>query len=167
MSPWAWPPPRATCPDQIAPAGSGELLALGGAGERHRGRVRCDRRADQVEVPGANLMLVLGRGVAVLLGRELGLLQLHVGRHAVVGVAAGELEHRVVERVESGERDELVLVPHLGKLALELVDGALVEVLAPVERRRAIEGEHLVRVPALMASANSRATSRSGSDVSI
>src|ERR687891_707816 len=50
---------------------------------------------------GADVALVLGRGVAVLLARELGLLQLGVGGHAALVVVAGQLEHRVVEGVEA------------------------------------------------------------------
>ena len=51
-----------------------------------------------VEVAGADLALVAGRGVAVLLELELALLQPHVGAHALFGVALGQLEHRAVER---------------------------------------------------------------------
>src|SRR5262249_60765026 len=36
-----------------------------------------------------------------------------------------------------------------GEFLAELGDGRLVQVRAPVERRRAVEGEHLVRVDAL------------------
>ena len=62
-----------------------------------------------------------------------------------VAVAARELEHAVVQRVEAGERDELELVAHRAELALELGDGRVVEVLLPVERRRAVVGEQLAR----------------------
>src|SRR3712207_3808618 len=78
-----------------------ELLLLGGAGERRGGGGAAgDDLGHVVEVAGADLALVLGRGVAVLLGGELGLLQLGVGGHPPLPVVAGELEHRVVERVE-------------------------------------------------------------------
>jgi hypothetical protein len=48
--------------------------------------------------------------------------------------------------VEAGEGDELELVAHRAELALELGDGRVVEVALPVERRRAVVGEHLARV---------------------
>jgi hypothetical protein len=126
-----------------------ELLALGRAGQRSRGCVRADRGRDQVEVAGADLALVASRGVAVCLGGELGVLQFHIGGHAPLGVAAGEGEHGLVQRVEAGQGDELELVSHRAELALELRDGVGVQVRAPVERRRAVVGEHLVRVDVL------------------
>src|SRR5215472_3031148 len=98
---------------------AGELLALGRAGQRGRGRVRADRRRDEVEVAGADLTLVPRRGVAGCLGSELGVLQFDVGRHAADGIATGEGEHRLVECVEAREGDELELVPHRPELPLE------------------------------------------------
>ncbi len=79
----------------------------------------------------------------MLLVRELGLLELHVGAHPAGGVAARELEHRVADRVEAGERHELEPVAHRGELVLERRDRRVVEVLAPVERGRAVVGEEL------------------------
>src|SRR5215471_13763557 len=111
-----------------------ELGAFGGACQRHGGRVRGYRRGDEVEVTGAHLALVTRGGVPVRLGAELGVLQPHVGGHTLFAVPASQFEHRVVQRVESGQRDELELVAHLTQLALELLDGAVVQVLAPVER---------------------------------
>src|SRR6266487_2652577 len=110
-----------------------ELLVLGGAGQSHGGRVRRDRGRDQVEVSGADFALVLGGGVTRRFCCEFGLLQAHVGRHARLGVSAGKVEHRVVQRMESGERDELELIAHLAEFTLELLDRAVVQVLAPVE----------------------------------
>ena len=99
---------------------------------------------DLVEVAGTDLALVLGGGVPALLGGELALLQLDVGAHLVARVAVGQVEHRVVQRVEAGQRDELELEPHGAQLLLELGDGGVVEVLLPVERRRAVVGQQLV-----------------------
>ena len=48
--------------------------------------------------------------------------------------------------MDTGERYELVLVPHLGQLVLELGDGFIVEILLPVEGRRAVVGEQLTRM---------------------
>ncbi len=83
------------------------------------------------------------RLVAELLGGELSLLQFGVGRHAAVAIAVRELEHRIVERVEAGESDELELVAHGPDLALEPGDGRLVELGLPVEGGRAVIGHHL------------------------
>jgi len=96
-----------------------------------------------VEVAGADLVLVADGGVAVLGGGKLGLLQLAVGGHAAVAVLPGELVHAVVEGVEAGQGDELVLVAHGAELALEPGDGAGVELGGPVERRRAVVHQEL------------------------
>lgn len=86
-----------------------------------------------------------GGGVAVLFGGELVLLQLRVGGHVALSVVASELEHAVVEGVETRQRHELELVPHSPQLALELGDGGVVEVFLPVEGRRAVVAEELAR----------------------
>src|SRR5690242_20319254 len=69
-----------------------------------------DGAGDRVEIAGADLALVAGRGVARRLARELGLLQLRISRHAAVAVFGRELEHRMIEAVEAGEGHELELV---------------------------------------------------------
>jgi len=48
------------------------------------------------------------------------------------------MEHRHIQRVEPGQRDELEFVAHLAKLLLEISDGHVVELFLPVERRRAV-----------------------------
>src|SRR6201993_215716 len=123
-----------------ARSSSVELTLFGRAGQSGGRRGRVHRGGDAVEVTGTDLTLVLGRGVTPLLGGELALLQLDVGAHLVAGIAVGQVEHRVVERVEAGQRDELELESHCAELFLEPSDGRVVEVLAPVERRRAVVG---------------------------
>src|SRR5688500_12292483 len=93
------------------------------------------RLRDRVEIAGADLALMAGRGVAGGFAGELGLLELGIGRRAPVAVGAGELEHRMVETVEAGQGDELELVAHRAQLALEAGDRLLVELRLPVERR--------------------------------
>src|SRR6185437_17122234 len=107
-------PPRGRHPRSTAPRGGsrrsvdgGELRGLGGPGQRRRRRLRVDDRGDEVEPTGADLTLVPGRGVAGGLGGELRLLQADVRRHALGRVAGGQVEHRVVQRVEAGQGDEL------------------------------------------------------------
>src|SRR4051812_20226928 len=77
--------------------GSVELGFLGGALERGGRALRVQRGGDLVEVAGADLTLVLGRGVATALRSELALLQIDVGGHALAGVAVRQVEHRVVQ----------------------------------------------------------------------
>src|SRR5690606_35001430 len=109
-----------------AAAGGGELLFLGGAGQgRQRGQAAVDHAVQGVEIAGADFALVLGGGVAVLLGGELRLLQLHVGGHLPCLVAARQFEHGVVERVEAGQGDELEPVAHGRELPLEAGDGGV------------------------------------------
>ncbi len=48
--------------------------------------------------------------------------------------------------MESGEGDELEFVAHRAEFALEFRDGLVVEIFPPVERRRAIVGQHLVGI---------------------
>src|SRR5690349_19797900 len=80
---------RAELSDSLACARSCELRLLGRAVQRGRLGVGVEQRADEVEVAGADLALVLDRGVAVAGGGELLLLQRDVRRHALVGVAVG------------------------------------------------------------------------------
>src|SRR6516225_2413457 len=101
-----------------ARSSSVELALFGGTGQGSGRRIRVDRGGDAVEVTGADLALVLGRGVTAFLGSELALLQLDVSAHLVAGVAVGQIEHGVIERVEAGQRDELELESHCGKLFL-------------------------------------------------
>src|SRR6266850_1935544 len=96
-------------------------LSLFGRAVKSDGRTATarDRLHHLVKVAGADLALVAGRGVAVRLGRELGLLQLRVGCHPALAIAARQLEHSIVERVEPREGYELELVPHDSELSLE------------------------------------------------
>src|SRR5215470_922178 len=86
-----------------------------------------------IEVSSANETLVLYRVIAVLaLAHEFRFLQARVCGHSAGLVFAGQLEHGVVQRMESGERDELKLVAHLRKFPLEHCDGRVVQILLPV-----------------------------------
>ncbi len=125
-----------------------ELLFLGGAGQRgHAGFSALDHGGHLVEVARAHLLLVRHEGVATLAGREFGLLHLfHIGGHAALHVVLRQVEHVEPHAVDAGQRDELVLVAHGAQFALELGDGRVVEVLLPVERRRAVVREQLARV---------------------
>src|SRR5262245_16497022 len=118
-----------------------ELLGFGRFGEgESRGEAAGDDLCDGVGVAGADFTLVFCGAVAVGLGGELAGLELAVGGHVAVVVAAREVEHAHVEGVEAGEGDELELVAHGAELALELGDGGVVEVLFPVEGGRAVVG---------------------------
>jgi len=111
----------------------------------NRGGPGAHRLGDRIEIAGADLALVLGGGVAGGLGRELRLLQCHVRGHLLRLVIARQLEHREVQRVEAGERDELEAVAHGGQLALESGDLRIIELALPVEGRRAVVRQQLAR----------------------
>src|SRR5471032_1351849 len=124
-----------------------ELLFFGRTGQRGHGRgAALDHGGHVVEVAGAHFLLVRHKGVALGGVSEFLFLQLHVGGHVVAGVVVRQVEHAVPHVVNAGQGDELVLVTHGGQLALELGDGRVVQVLLPVERRRAVVGQQLVRV---------------------
>src|SRR5690606_25598654 len=124
-----------------------ELLFLGAALQRHRRALPAlDGLGDGIEVAGADLALVPDRGEPALGGGEFPFLQLDEGAHLPARIAVGELEHAVVQRVETGQGDELEPVAVGGDFLLELGDGGVVQVLLPVERRRAVVGQQLARV---------------------
>src|SRR5215471_6589245 len=121
-------------------------MRLGGVLERQGGGLAGRNHLRYlVEVAGPHLALVAGGGVALHLGSELRLLQLGVSGHAALAVAAGEVEHAEVERVEAGQGDELELVAHLAELDLKARDLVGAELLLPVERWRAVVGQELAR----------------------
>ena len=111
---------------------------LGRFGRRAHGGRRSGAAADgdshRVEIAGANLALMPCRAIAVRFRRELLLLELGIGGHAAIPIAAGEIEHRVVEHVEAGQGHELELVAHGAEFALEAGDRRRVEFCFPVER---------------------------------
>src|SRR5438045_1173510 len=106
-----------------AASGLTKLRFLGRTAER-RGRAFAagDGSRDRVEITGADLVLVLRRRIPALGGREFGFLQFGIGSHTASGIAMRQIEHRIIERVKSGESDELKFVAHRGELALESVD---------------------------------------------
>ncbi|MOA03540.1 hypothetical protein D3C78_1230510 [compost metagenome] len=110
----------------------GRRRRAAGNGERHG-----------VEIAGADLALVFGGGVTIGLGCEFRFLKLGISRHLPVLVTARQFEHAEIQLVETGERNELELVAHCPEFPLELGNRRVVEVLFPVERRRAIVGELL------------------------
>src|SRR6266851_4575914 len=87
-----------------------ELGFLRRSAERKRRRLFRYGLHHLVEVSRTDLTLVLRRGVTLRLERELPLLELDVGAHAPVPIPARQLEHAGVQRMESGERDELEAV---------------------------------------------------------
>src|SRR3546814_9221220 len=93
-----------------------------------------------------SLALVLDRGEALRGRCELGLLQLDERAHLPPRIAMGEVEHRVVQRVEAGQGDELELVAVGRALLLELRDLGVVQVRLPVEARRACEGQQIAGI---------------------
>src|SRR5260370_2925565 len=85
-----------------------ELVLFGRAVQRRcRRGAAADGQRHLVVVAGADLSLVASGGVAARLAGELRLLEFGISSHAGALVGIRQLEHAVVERVESGQGDEL------------------------------------------------------------
>ena len=89
---------------------------------------------------------MLGGGVAPGLSIELERLELAVGSHVLLVIAMSQVEHGVVESVETCQGHKLELVAHLAKLLLVGGDLGLRQVLSPVEAGRAVVREQLAGV---------------------
>ncbi len=74
---------------------------------------------DSIEVAGAHFPLVTSSGIAFGFAAELGLLKAGVRGHPTTLVGVRQFEHAVVQRVETGQCDELKPVPHVRELALK------------------------------------------------
>jgi len=70
---------------------------------------------------------MLGRTVSMLFGRELRLLQFRTRLHSSIVTALHELKHAVIERVETGQGNELELVTHRPQFTLKLCDTSAIE----------------------------------------
>ena len=72
-----------------------------------------DDLCDFIEIAGADKTLVRDCAITEFLRGELFLLQLGICGHAGLRIAAREVEHAHVQRVEASERHELEFVAHL------------------------------------------------------
>src|SRR5438045_8911413 len=70
---------------------------------------------------------MLGRAVSMLFRRELRLLQFRIGLHSSIAIASREVKHAVIERVETGQGDELEFVTHRPQFTLKLCDTSAIE----------------------------------------
>src|SRR5581483_8501628 len=123
-----------------------ELLGLGRPAEREGGgSAPAHHLGDEVEVSGPHLGLVPDRRVAERGQLELALLETDIRGHPLASVGVRELEHRRVQRVEAGERDELEPVAHLRELLGKPSDRPLIQVPPPVEGGGAVVREELAR----------------------
>ena len=105
-----------------------ELLLFGGAFQRgRRAFPASDYLRHLIEITSADLALVFGRGVTVGLGRELRLLQFRIRLHSSIATALRELKHAVIERVETGQGNELEFVAHRPQFTLKLCDTSAIE----------------------------------------
>src|ERR1700733_11942209 len=121
-----------------------KLLGFGRTGKRGRRTASfTDHGRDLVEVARADLALMARRGVSIGGSRELDLLEIRVRAHPAPFEVVRQPEETVVQGVESGQRYELELVAHLVEPLAERRDRPLVELLLPIERRRAVVREHL------------------------
>src|SRR5215468_5610841 len=102
-----------------------KLRFLGRTCQRSCGRGAAgDRLGYGVEIARAYEGLVFDGAVAVLgFGGEFRLLQARVSGHAVFLEIPSQVEHAEIERVETGQRDELEFVAHPPQLRLEARNG--------------------------------------------
>jgi len=63
----------------------------------------------------------------MLFGRELHLLQFRIRLHSSIATALRELKHAVIERVETGQGNELEFVAHRPQFTLKLCDTSAIE----------------------------------------
>ena len=75
-----------------------------------------------------------GGGIAEFFGAKFRFLQCHISRHLGFAIAAGQFKHRVIQGVETGQRDELEFIAHGGELALKARNGRIIKFALPVER---------------------------------
>ena len=86
-----------------------------------------DNLSNIVEVAGAHFVLMPGRTVSMFFGRELRLLQFRIRLHSSIAIASRELKHAVIERVETGQGNELEFVAHRPQFTLKLCDTSAIE----------------------------------------
>src|SRR5260370_20442672 len=104
-----------------------ELRRLGRPRQRGSRRMAAgDDLCNFIEVAGSYQALVRYRAITKFLGCEFFLLQSRVCSHACLRIAARQVEHAHVQRVESRERHELEFVTQLAKLLLEAGDSDVV-----------------------------------------
>src|ERR1035441_8193965 len=101
-----------------------ELFFLSGPFKRGRGRHALPHKlCHLIEISGAHKALMADALVTQAGLGEFALLQRGIGGHASLRVAARQLEHTEVQRVEPSQGHELELVAHGPQLALESSDG--------------------------------------------
>src|SRR6266496_6250055 len=70
---------------------------------------------------------MLSRTVSMLFGRELRLLQFRIRLHSSIATALQEFKHAVIERVKTGQGNELEFVAHRPQFTLKLCDISAIE----------------------------------------
>ena len=115
---------------------SAELLFFGGTGQcGNRRGATLDNGGHVIEIASTDFLLMRHKGVTPLARSEFRLLN-HLGvvLHAFAAcVCVSELEGVVPIDMDTGERDELVLVAQIRQLFLERSDLGVRQVLFPVE----------------------------------
>src|SRR5438105_3175335 len=86
---------------------------------------------------------MFGRAVATLFGRELRLLQFRIRLHSSIAIAVREVKHAVIERVETGQGNELEFIAHRPQFTLKLCNASAIEFFPPIEGRRTIISQQL------------------------
>src|SRR5690625_1321309 len=83
---------------------------------------------------------------AIFLRSKFGLLQLHIGAHTPPRVPVGKVKHRIVQRMESRQRDELEGITHRTQFTLEFRYLLLTQSGPPIERWGAVISQLLTRI---------------------
>src|SRR5271167_4748152 len=119
-----------------------ELLGLGASGHR-AGRVSSggDGGLNRIEISGADERLVFGGAIPGALLGELALLHLRIAEHAVLSIGGRQLEHRQIQRMPAGERNELEAIAHGRQVFAPTLHARLIEVALPVEGGGAVVGQ--------------------------
>ena len=92
-----------------------------------------DNLSDFIEIAAAHFVLMLGRTISTFFGRELQLLQFRMGFNSSIATALRELKHAVIERVETGQGNELEFVAHRSQFTLKFCDTSTIEFFPPIE----------------------------------
>src|SRR6266496_1634837 len=108
----------------------------------------CHQRSPAL--PHQSTLYPLHAGVWLLCSRtlpdQLGLLQPGISSHTILFIATRQLEHAIVKRMEACQCHKLEDITHLAQALLEVCDCIGIELLAPVERWRAVVRQQLVRI---------------------
>ena len=122
--------------NETAQLDSMKLCGLGRTGHCARARAaRCQDRANHVEIACSDFALVPGCCITKFLAGEFSLLKTRIGSHSMMAIVSGQVEHAVIQGMETGQCYELECISHRTQFALEFGYGPVIQFFFPVERR--------------------------------